>query len=333
MYRKTAIRLTVQYSILLLAVLAVFSAGLYLWVDDLFDTQYIQEVENKLGTNDDLAVTEQQHRTVEAAAEVAVEQFRNVLLLADITAFALIPFASYAITRRSLKPLVEANESQKRFIANASHELRTPLAVMSGEFELALKKERDADYFRNTIISSKEELERLNRLTNQLMELQRIENNSHKAMTNMHPISTARLVQNVYEEHRKKFVSGGFEFANVTSNNVGKIVGNYDLLQTAVGNLLSNAIKYSKPNSLIQVGAINEGGKVAIYVENTPDQRLNTKDTKQLFERFFQAKEEFRKKGFGLGLAIVKAIMDVHKGDIEVSRIDDRLRFSLKMRP
>jgi signal transduction histidine kinase len=332
MYRKTVIRLTIQYSVLILAVLAVFSAGLYLWIDNLFDTQYIQEVEKRLGTNDDLAVTEQQHRTVEAAAEIAVEQFRTVLIGADVAAIILIPFASYAIARRSLKPLIEANEAQKRFITNASHELRTPLAVMSGEFELALKKERDVGYFRNTIISSKEELERLNRLTNQLMELQRIESNSNRTAVKMRPINTIRFIDDLYRKYSERINAAGFQFTNETSSDVGRIIGNQDLLQTAIDNLLSNALKYSAPKTSIQIGAVNEGGRVVVYVENTPQQKISNKDTKHIFERFFQSKEEFRKKGFGLGLSIVKAISDVHRSSVNVSQSEDRLRFSLKLR-
>ncbi|MDB5177022.1 MAG: Two-component sensor histidine kinase [Candidatus Saccharibacteria bacterium] len=329
MFRKAAIRLTLQYSMLILAILALFSVGLYQWIDNLFDKQYIQLVEQRLGTNDDMTVTAQQRRTVEAAAEVAVEQFRTILIVVDGVALAVIPLASYAIAKRSLWPLIEANESQRRFITNASHELRTPLAVMSGEFELALKRDRDIAYYKKTIVSSKEELERLNRLTNQLMELQRLENNQNKATLKMRAFSPIEFMEGIHSSNKKSVTSAGFNFINESDRKVNLIVGNEDLLRTALDNLISNAVKYSKPKSTIKIGVKMQNSRVALFVENIPKIKISEQDTKQIFERFWQPKDEQKKNGFGLGLAIVKAILDVHRSEVKVLQKNDTLRFLL----
>jgi signal transduction histidine kinase len=329
MYHKTVTQLTAQYSILMLAVLAIFSVGLYLWVDNLFDTQYIQEVEHRLGGNDDLAVTVQQHKTVAAAAEVAVEQFRSVLLVADVTSMIFIPFASYAIARRSLRPLIAANESQKRFISNASHELRTPLAVMSGEFELALKSERDNNYYKKTIVSTKEELERLNHMTNQLLELQRIENSASKSSLDTKAVSVNELLTKSISRNVKIAKNTGHtvEFRPDAGNSY--IAVNPGLVQTALDNLISNALKYSKPKSVVTIGVEMKNKMTIVFVENQPKVAMSESEKKHVFERFFQPKEELGKNGFGLGLAIVKAITDAHKGLVSVRTYDDKIRFSL----
>ncbi|MDB5183973.1 MAG: Two-component sensor histidine kinase [Candidatus Saccharibacteria bacterium] len=329
MYHRTVTRLAFQYSLLILAVLAVFSVGLYWWVDNLFDTQYVQEVESRLGSNDDLAVTAQQHKTVAAAAEVAVEQFRSVLLTADVAALIVIPFASYAIAKRSLRPLVAANESQKRFISNASHELRTPLAVMSGEFELALKRERDNDYYKKTIISTKEELERLNRMTNQLLELQRIENNMSKTTLGTKAVHVNELLTESISNSAKIAKNAGhtLEFRPDVDNDY--IVVNASLIQTALDNLISNALKYSKSKSIVIIGVEVKNKAIVVFVENQPKVKMSESEEEHVFERFFQPKDEQGKNGFGLGLAIVKAIMDAHRGLVSVETNADRIRFSL----
>jgi signal transduction histidine kinase len=60
-----------------------------------------------------------------------------------------------------LDKLESAHGTQQRFLADASHELRTPLTVLRGEIEVALRRERPAEEYREVLESSREEIERL----------------------------------------------------------------------------------------------------------------------------------------------------------------------------
>jgi signal transduction histidine kinase len=332
LYRKTVISLAIVYSALLLVVLTAFSIGIYSWVGDYFGHSYTSQVEQKLGAKDNPVIADQQHRIVEAAAEIAVTQLRDVLLISDGIAVILVPIVSYAIARRSLRPLIEANESQKRFITNVSHELRTPLAVMSGEFELALKKERDSLYYKRALVSIKEELDRLTRLTQQLLELQRIESRSSKNPLEKKATSPHEVVKKVLQRNSPTIQENGFSIIERSGGEDGRVFFNEALVFTALDNLVSNAIKYSKAGSAITIGYESHGKGMRLYVENTPQQALSKKDKSQIFERFFQPKEEQEKKGFGLGLAIVRAIMEAHGGSVNISTESENIRFTLNIK-
>jgi two-component system, OmpR family, sensor kinase len=75
---------------------------------------------------------------------------------------------NYMISR-----LQAAFERQKQFTSDASHELRTPLAVLRGDIEIALRRERTAEEYQQTLTSNLEEIVRLSRLVEDLLMLAR----------------------------------------------------------------------------------------------------------------------------------------------------------------
>jgi two-component system sensor histidine kinase KdpD len=87
------------------------------------------------------------------------------------------------------------------------------------------------------------------------------------------------------------------------------------LMERVFCNLLENAAKYTPPGSRIEIGARNEGDRVAISVaDNGPGLPPGREDT--LFEKFTRGQDESAVAGVGLGLAIVRAIVEAHKGTV-----------------
>jgi two-component system sensor histidine kinase KdpD len=88
------------------------------------------------------------------------------------------------------------------------------------------------------------------------------------------------------------------------------------LMERVFCNLLENAAKYTPPGSRIEIGARNEGDRVAITVaDNGPGLRPGREDS--LFEKFTRGHDESAVAGVGLGLAIVRAIVEAHKGTVK----------------
>lgn len=95
---------------------------------------------------------------------------RLIILNISVAMFGAV--ASYFLARWTLRPMHEAYEKQSRFVSDASHELRTPLTVIQMENEVLLKDPKvSRDELRQQVGSNLEEIQKLQKLTNTLLEL------------------------------------------------------------------------------------------------------------------------------------------------------------------
>ena len=85
-------------------------------------------------------------------------------------------------------------------------------------------------------------------------------------------------------------------------------------------NLIGNAVKFSPDGGHVEV-ALSDEGNAAVMVVRDTGMGIPPEDLDRLFERFFRSSDATRRAvpGVGLGLTIVKAIVDAHRGTIEVT--------------
>lgn len=220
-----------------------------------------------------------------------------------------------------LDRLESAHATQQRFTADASHELRTPLTVLRGEIEVALRKPRSAEDYREVLVSNKEEIERLSRLTENMLALAQVDVGDGIAQRELVNVSelcdsvTARL-QGLASEKRITLQHED------TTNEPLSVNGDRIALERVVANLVENAVRYSpageqvtvrvsKVQPWIEVQVIDTGGGIA--PEHLP----------HLFERFYRV-DKARSRvhgGSGLGLSIVKALAEAHGGGVSVTSV------------
>lgn len=213
--------------------------------------------------------------------------------------------------------LQAAFERQKQFTSDASHELRTPLAVMRGDMEIALRRERSPQEYQRVLGSNLEEIVRLTRLIEDLLMLARAD--SGRVELRCEPVDLNKLCQQMTDyisplaEQRQQVLSYDSENADVYIN------ADLQRIKQMLLNLLDNAIKYTEPGGNITLGLKIEGNQAVITVADT-GRGIPTEDLPHIFERFFRrsAKTSDRSAaGFGLGLSIVKWIVESHNGQIE----------------
>jgi heavy metal sensor kinase len=204
-----------------------------------------------------------------------------------------------------------------RFTADASHELRTPLTAMRTETEVALRRSpTDAEY-RQLLESILEEIDRLTRLTDQLLSLSREDARPDHAQAD--GIEIAKLVYGVAENMRPLAVARGVELI-AHGNGAIQVRGDEPRLRQVFYNLLDNAVKYTPPGGTIEVRLSRDAGAAVIVVRDTgigiPAEHLP-----RVFERFYRVdKARSRAEGgTGLGLSIAKSIVESHGGRIEMS--------------
>ncbi|MDO8591943.1 MAG: ATP-binding protein [bacterium] len=242
-------------------------------------------------------------------------QLKLYLLLFNVAVLVVGGGVSYLLARRTLRPIEEALEMQKRFAGDASHELRTPLTAMQTEIEVALRSptltEKEAV---NLLKSNLEEVGKLKSLSEGLLTLA----TTDSGVVAQEEIPVAHLIDGAIDQTTKSATRRKIKLRRKVQDTV--LLGNPQQLTSLIAILLDNAIKYSQPNSEVVIKAKLSNKQVQISVTDH-GQGIAAADLPHIFERFYRAdlsRSKNSAQGYGLGLAIAKKITDIHGGSIEV---------------
>ncbi len=204
----------------------------------------------------------------------------------------------------------------RQFSADASHELRTPLTITKGETELALRKERTPEVYREVLESNLEEIDRMSRIVDELLFLSRADLGEIKIARE--PVQLDQLVQEI--QHQAIVLGKNREVETILGTlEPTEVVGDEWRLRELLLNIIDNAIKYSQEKGTVEIGLEHINGMAKISVQDngigiSPDEQ------KLVFDRFFRSDtaRAHAQKGTGLGLAICKWIAETHQGQIQI---------------
>jgi PAS domain S-box-containing protein len=207
----------------------------------------------------------------------------------------------------------EIERMKNEFVSRVSHELRTPLSSLRGFAELMLEREYPADKRRHFLEVIQRESERLGRLINDVLDLQRIE--SGRQVLRLGPVSLSGLAA----EAAETFASGDPRHRIVVEveGDLPPVRADADSLRQALNNLVSNALKYSPDGGEVRVGARLQEEEVLVWVS---DQGVGipAEALPHIFSKFYRVDNTVTRKigGTGLGLALVKDIVELHGGRV-----------------
>ena len=204
----------------------------------------------------------------------------------------------------------------RQFSADASHELRTPLTITKGETELALRRPREAEDYRQVLESNLEEIDRMSRIVDELLFLSRADLGEIKLKHA--PVQLDDLVRDVQQQ--ALVLGKDRQVETIVREVAPMIVSGDDLrLRELFLNLVDNAIKYSHPGDTVEMSLVPNGDKGEF---NIKDQGIgiSLEDQPRVFDRFYRTDSArgHSTKGTGLGLSICKWIVELHKGSIRV---------------
>jgi heavy metal sensor kinase len=206
--------------------------------------------------------------------------------------------------------------SMSTFTANASHELRAPLALMRSEVEGALSRARSQDEYKRVLVSLREEVEHLSRLSDQLLILARAD--AGALLPAKEPIDVADFLHETaarWEEVAKKHGSR----VEVAAPDHGRMAADSALLRRVVDNLIDNALRHTGKGTPVTLrGYAADGGWNVEVADEGPGVPPNHRD--KLFTRFSRADSARSPEdgGAGLGLALSAAIARAHGGSLEL---------------
>lgn len=217
---------------------------------------------------------------------------------------------------RTLGRIEEAFLKLKAFAADASHELRIPLTAMRGTLELALRRERSPEEYRQALSEALEEAEHLSRITSDLLALTRAdagEKALQRTCVRVKPF-LEQWVDTFQKTHPRP---------QITLHPVAdvEVCMDTDQMERVLLNILDNALKYAGLDSPVDIHTQSDKGFWQLRIQDrgpgiAPEHR------ERIFDRFYRAdKSRSREKGgSGLGLAIVSAIVQAHGGSVNIHK-------------
>ena len=253
-------------------------------------------------------------------------------LLYSFILFILIFFVSSITKKRVQKKHTEilekeyhekiekVNQAKIQFFINISHEIRTPLTLIMcsvekliGYFKINKEQEKEVG-------SIEKNISHMLNLTNELLEIQKIENGDYQI--NVRKDNIIEFLKNIIitfeplaDRQKIKLIFTCFE---------SDIIVWYDanVLVKAFNNLISNAIKYTKSGGSIEVSTTRSNNNEFLYINVSDDGiGIEKENISKIFNQFYHVagNSESYEKGFGIGLSLTKNLIELHKGTISIS--------------
>lgn len=211
--------------------------------------------------------------------------------------------------------LKDAFQRVNQFSSDVSHELKTPLTILKGETEVALRKEREPEYYRTLLVSNLEEIDRMSRIIDDLLLLSKADREGvglHVEDVGLQDLISGVCMDMKVVADRKDIDLKVQHLADV------KVRGDELKLRRMLCNIVDNGIKYTQKGGAVEVSSFLENGYVAINVKDN-GVGISGEDVNYIFDRFYRAdRSRKRESGSGLGLSISKWIAEIHQGSIEV---------------
>lgn len=217
--------------------------------------------------------------------------------------------------------------AQRAFAADASHELRSPLTVLGGYVDILARGETDADTRSRTLSAMRREIDRLSRLSADLLLLTQLEAGGGRLSPR--DVDLGLLVDDIGAAAR--VIAPNRQVA-VERDGPLPVRVDPDRLTQSLMNLVDNAVRHAPDGGVIRITAARSDGAAVVAVANagTP---IAAADLPRVFDRFFQAGDSVGRNGqhAGLGLAIVKAIVEASGGTVRATSDPDETRFEIRL--
>ncbi len=217
----------------------------------------------------------------------------------------------------ALTEKLEENERQRqRFVSDASHELKTPLASILLLSDSILQADgMDQDTLRDFVADIRTESERLQRTTEKLLDLSRLDDGVHvlPEPVDLKQVSLDALAAlSPLARERGILLKSELEEGCV-------VMANADDMTRVVSNLVENAIKYNVPEGTVTVNLSQDDNTVKLTVSDTGI-GIPKEDLLNIFTRFYRVDKARSRAsgGSGLGLSIVHDAVLSHHGTIQV---------------
>ena len=249
---------------------------------------------------------------VSAEADMLESLYRTCIII-GLSALLLFFVISIFLAKWAVKPVEEAWDKQKQFIADASHELKTPLTVITTNAELMKSEssEENKSKFTDNILKMSKQMRGL---VESMLEIARLDNGSvgkEFAVFNLsETVSDAILPFEALFFEKEQIFTSEIE-PDINMN------GNAEQIKQVVDILLDNANKYASEKSEIKLILKKQGRNQCRLSVSNEGEAIPEDELKNIFKRFYRGdKTRQMNNSYGLGLSIAESIVTEHSGKI-----------------
>lgn len=207
-------------------------------------------------------------------------------------------------------------EDQRKFVSNVSHDFRSPLTSIKGYVEAILDGTIPAEMQEKYLNIILFETERLNKLTQSLLELNKF--GSHGMMLDIAHFDINHTIKTTVQTFEGICTQKRISFNLILTGEQLFVSADMSKIQQVLYNLIDNAIKFSHADSTITIETTEKNEKVFLSVKDNGI-GIPSDCIKKIWERFYKTdlSRGKDKKGTGLGLSIVKEIIQAHGENID----------------
>ena len=221
---------------------------------------------------------------------------------------------SLLLTRWAVRPVEQAWEQQRQFVADASHELKTPLTVILTNAELLDSEEYDQpskERFASSILTMARQMRGL---VEELLDQARVDSGTDK--TERVSLNYSRLVSDAVLPFEPVYFEEGRELRSSVEPEI-MLTGSPEHLRRVVEILLDNGCKYSTPGGTVELSLSRQGRVNCLLTIRSPGETMTEQQCRDIFKRFYRGDEtRSMNRSYGLGLSIAQGIVERHRGKI-----------------
>ena len=232
-----------------------------------------------------------------------------------VGAIGLFFLVSMLLSRWMVRPVEQAWEKQRQFVADASHELKTPLTVVLSNTDMMIASNAVTDKKNQIRLDNiRAESQRMKGLVENLLTLARAD--SKPVLAIREPVNFSYIVNGATLTLEPTIYDQGRSIDCQVAENL-TVVGDGNRLRQLVDILLDNASKYGSIGSPIRVRLVQAGKRELLLTVASEGAPLPPEECLNIFERFYRSdKSRGQEKGYGLGLSIAQSIVSEHGGRI-----------------
>ena len=230
----------------------------------------------------------------------------------------LVCAACYAIGRGVLREAT-AGRLQSDFVSAVSHEFRTPLTTLRQLTELLahgrVQDERRRQQYFDVL---QRETSRLHQLVEDLLDFGRMD--AGRRHYQLEPVDLSALVRDGVQDYCREATANGHRVELSTEPTALMVRADREAMRRVVRNLLENAVKYSPDSPVVWVETAGTSHSAVLRVRDDGI-GIPVDEHARIFEKFVRGEGAKRAciEGTGIGLAMVKEIVEVHRGNVQVS--------------
>ena len=212
------------------------------------------------------------------------------------------------------KQLEKNDKMRRQLVGDISHELRTPLTAIKGSMEGLIDGVLVSD--ESTYQQIYQEADRLQRLVEDLQELNRVEGNAFNIEKKK--LIIVDLIQDAFVPLSPSFNKKGVQISFQIEKKLPTIMADHDRVLQIIQNLLGNALQFTSQNGSIEISP-KKMGHISTFLIKDDGEGIEASHLPHIFERFYRADRSRSRQnggGSGIGLTIAKSLVEAHGGKI-----------------